>query len=303
MKICRNCQEEFSDKVTKCLYCGGPVEIVPTPGQRILDEPDKKEQSGIEPGKIWKYYKIPIITIIVLVAGVLFIILQKPDVNKSAQQENVIETPKVYAPAASAPESSSAPEVVPAPGSADDLFNNAFALCSSGKCTDAEKAIEYLNELIKMKPDLVEAYNNRGNAYSDLGQYQLAIEDYFRAIRLKRDYALAYNNRGHAYAAIGKYEWAIEDYDKAISLNPDYALTYRNRGLTYGRDLGQYQRAVEDFNEAIRLNPDDASTYDNRGNAYFMQANKELGCSDGQKACDLGDCKLLEWAKGKGFCH
>jgi hypothetical protein len=28
-----------------------------------------------------------------------------------------------------------------------------------------------------------------------------------------------------------------------------------------------------------------------------------MGCSDVQKACALGDCKLIEMAKGKGLCR
>jgi len=62
------------------------------------------------------------------------------------------------------------------------------------------------------------------------------------------------------------------------------------------------QRAIVDFNEAIRLKPADALSYTNRAGAYFMQGNKKLFCRDIQKACTLGDCKLLEMAKGKRYC-
>jgi len=51
------------------------------------------------------------------------------------------------------------------------------------------------------------------------------------------------------------------------------------------------------------LKQDYAKAYNNRGVAYLSQGNNELGCPDAQKACALGNCKALEWAKGKGFCH
>lgn len=73
-------------------------------------------------------------------------------------------------------------------------------------------------------------------------------------------------------------------------------------GLLTGK-LGQYQRAIEDFNKAIHLKPDYADAYNNRGTVYLMQDNKELGCPDAQKACGLGNCKLLEMAKSKGLCR
>ena len=65
-----------------------------------------------------------------------------------------------------------------------------------GKYTDPKKAIEYLSNAVRLQPYDAIAYNNRGIAYADLGDYQSAIEDYNQAIRLKPDYADAYNNRG-----------------------------------------------------------------------------------------------------------
>ena len=151
---------------------------------------------------------------------------------------------------------------------AADWFDKAQALGDGEKYTDPEKAVEYLNNAIKLKPEDALAYNNRGAAYAELGQYQRAIEDYNEAIRLKPEDALAYNNRGIAYS-----------------------------------ELGQYQRAIEDYNKAIRLKPEDALAYNNRGLAYLIQGNSKLGCPDEQKACTLGDCKLLEFTKGKGLCR
>ena len=251
-----------------------------------------------------------------------------------------------------------------------DWFNKAVALWDGEKVTNPKKTIEYLNNAIKLEPDVASSYLNRGVAYYDLGQHQRAIEDYNEVIRLKEDDAGAYNNRGNAYNSLGKHQRAIEDYNQAIHLQPDYAIAYNNRGIAYG-DLGQQQRAIEDYNEtirlkpdlasgyynrgyayddlgqykraiedynaaiqlkpddaktyncrgiaygnlgqfqraiedcsvAIRLQPDDAGAYNNRGIAYFRQGNNNLGCRDAQKAYELGNCKALEFAKGKGLCR
>jgi Flp pilus assembly protein TadD len=95
---------------------------------------------------------------------------------------------------------------------------------------------------------------------------------------------------------------AIEDFNKAIRFRPGDAYAYNDRGIAYGK-LGQYQRAIEDFNEAIRLKPDYAKAYNNRALVYFNQKNIFSGCSNAQKACALGNCKILEDAKGKGLCR
>lgn len=151
---------------------------------------------------------------------------------------------------------------------AADWFKKAVALWDGEKYTAPKKAIEYLNNAIRLQPDYADAHYSRGFAYYDLGQYQSAIKDYNKAIRLRPNDAIAYSNRGKAYAK-----------------------------------LGHNQLAIKDFNEAIRLQPDYVIAYNNRGFAYLLQGNNKLGCLDAQKACAMGLCTVLKWAKGKGYCR
>jgi tetratricopeptide (TPR) repeat protein len=72
--------------------------------------------------------------------------------------------------------------------------------------------------------------------------------------------------------------------------------------VTYTK-LHQYQLAFEDFNECIRIKPNYNSAYYNRGVLYLNHGYIELGCYDAQKACNLGNCELLEAAKRKGVCR
>lgn len=223
--------------------------------------------------------------------------------------------------------------------SAEGWVNKALSLQDDGKFTDPNKAIEYLNNAIKLEPGYARAYVLRGTAYDDLGQHLRAIEDYSAAIRLNPDNkvsASCYMARGLAYDDLDQYQRAIEDYSEAIRLKLDFPLIYTfrgvaynklnqhqeaikdfneyirmeqgnyngyyNRGATYSK-LGQHQRAIEDYNEAIRLKPDYAKAYHNRGVAYLAQSNKALGCRDAQKACDLGDCRLSALTEKYGDCR
>jgi tetratricopeptide (TPR) repeat protein len=174
-----------------------------------------------------------------------------------------------------------------------------LALFNEGK---TKEAMEHYNKSIRIKPDYPYAYNNRGIAYVKLHRHQSAIEDFNNAIYLKQNNVGAYYNRGNTYDDLGRYNLAIEDFNKSISLKPDYAEVYYGRGNAY-YELGQYQQAVEDYKEAIRIKPNYIWAYNNRGVAYFMQGNNELGCSDVQKACELGNCTGLEIAKDKGYCR
>jgi len=184
------------------------------------------------------------------------------------------------------------------PSYADAYYNRGNDYFNMGQY---QHAIEDYNEAIHLKSDFADAYYNRGKVYTNMGQYQRAIEDYNEAIHLKSDFAAAYSNSGAAYYILGQYQRAIEDYNEAIHLQPDFAAAYNNRGGAYAK-LGQYQRAIEDYNEAIHLKSDFADAYSNRALFYLNQGNKNLGCYDAQKACELGNCRISERAKGKGYC-
>jgi len=162
-------------------------------------------------------------------------------------------------------------------------------------------ALEDFNKAIYYKPDHPKYYYARGTVYEKLGQYQKAIEDYTQAVILKEDYADAYHNRGMIYGIMGKYQIAIDDFNKAIKLKENYAEAYNNRGFTFYR-MGQNKRAIEDYNKSITCKPDYTDAYCNRAAYYFKYGHHQLGCLDSKKACELGNCKILDAAKRIGYC-
>jgi tetratricopeptide (TPR) repeat protein len=178
-------------------------------------------------------------------------------------------------------------------------FNLASALAEK---ENFYKAIYHYNEAIRIDSYCEINYRNRGNAYAKLDKHQLAIDDFNKAISLNPDYADAYFNRGTSYGKSGQYQLAISDFNKVISLKPDNIKAYNNRGIVQTQ-LGLYRKALDDFNEAIRLKPDYADAYNNRSNVYLNQGNNKLGCDDAQKACTLGNCKILEAVKVQGYCR
>ena len=84
-----------------------------------------------------------------------------------------------------------------------------------------EESISVYDRTISLKPDFVEAYNNRGNAKQKQGQYEDALADYDEAIRLRPDYAKAYHNRGAAKDALDRIDEARQDFKNARDLAQD----------------------------------------------------------------------------------
>ncbi|MDD3953249.1 MAG: tetratricopeptide repeat protein [Lentisphaeria bacterium] len=184
--------------------------------------------------------------------------------------------------------------------------NEAMAFSNRGNAYkglgNVRQAIEDYNRAIEIKPDEAMAYGNRGVAYKGLGNYRQAIEDLNKAIEINANYVDAYMNRGAAYGALGNYRQAVEDLNKAIEIKPDEAMAYRNRGNAYA-GLGNVRQAIEDYSRAIAIKPGDADAYFNRGFVYLKQGDNISGCRDAQKACALGNCKLLKAANNGGLCR
>lgn len=145
-------------------------------------------------------------------------------------------------------------------------------------------------------------YQLLASALAEKGKFEDAIDNYNKAIRISPDIHLHYCGRGLAYDNLHQYQRAIDDYNHAIRLKPDYADVYFLRGNSYD-GLGLYQQAIKDYNEAIRLKSNYLEAYNNRGNTYFSKGNNKLGCLDAQKACALGNCRLLEFAKSQKLCR
>ena len=182
------------------------------------------------------------------------------------------------------------------------IFLAILSFLSWNQCVYWKNSIELWNHTLKVTDNNWLAYDSRGNAYNDLGNYKQAIENLNRAIGINPGSENSYLNRGNAYYGLGNYRQAIEDYGRAIEIYPDYADAYNNRGTAYN-DIGSYRQAIEDYGRAIEIKPGYPDTYYNRGFVYLNHGDNISGCRDAQKTCELRNCKLLEWAKGKGYCR
>jgi tetratricopeptide (TPR) repeat protein len=85
-----------------------------------------------------------------------------------------------------------------------------------------------------------------------LGYQTFAIEHYSTAIQLNGTRAGAFNSRGVARYNQGQYEEAIKDYDRAIELDPQYALAIKNRALSF-LFLGKAEEGKRGYALACKL--------------------------------------------------
>ncbi len=85
-----------------------------------------------------------------------------------------------------------------------------------------------------------------------LGNHQEALADYNEAIRLKPDNVEVYINRGSTNLILGEYAEALVDLNEVIRLQPDFALAYVNRAEAKV-NLNHINEAKSDFQTALEL--------------------------------------------------
>ena len=126
-----------------------------------------------------------------------------------------------------------------------------------------DKAIEDFDRSISLS-ETAEAYNGRGIAYYEKGEYIQSLGSFNMAIDLNsRDYKPFYN-RGNAYMQLKYYNKAISDYEHALVRKPDDPDIYINKGNTHFY-LKQFDKAIEEFNKAIKLDNKNYLTFFNKG--------------------------------------
>ncbi|MCG6880040.1 MAG: tetratricopeptide repeat protein [Deltaproteobacteria bacterium] len=110
-----------------------------------------------------------------------------------------------------------------AEGKAEEFFKQGE---KNSTVENADSAIFYYSEAIKINPEFVQAYNNRGIAYVWKKKYDLAIADFSKAIELDPEYGKAYNNRAIVYTYEGETDKARQDLYKAqrlgIAVDPKF---------------------------------------------------------------------------------
>ncbi|MGK7940528.1 MAG: tetratricopeptide repeat protein [Crocosphaera sp.] len=84
------------------------------------------------------------------------------------------------------------------------------------------------------------------------GDYQGAIADFSEIIRINPQEVEAYYNRGIAYAKLQDYQGAIADFNQALILDPTIAEIYLERAKVY-LQLGERDSAIADLNKAKQL--------------------------------------------------
>ena len=158
------------------------------------------------------------------------------------------------------------PEKMPPKPANPTGVSGTHVLWKGETCTDPEKALEYLDEALKIEPDYPQALIRRGLALSQLGYADDAFDDLTKAIRLEPS-AEAYLSRG---------------------------ICLLQQGNTAG--------ARKDLEEALRRDDRSYRVWNILGAVSLKEGKEQEACEAFEKACSSGDCAGIEAARREKIC-
>lgn len=147
------------------------------------------------------------------------------------------------------------------------------------------KAIEYYETANKID---LSPYNYKriSNCYSEMGEYNRAIEFIDKAIEIDSTQTSYLVTKANLYHEAGDTKAAIEAWDKYLQSDPEEAFGYYRRGW-FKSLINDVDGAIEDETMCITLDPEYAYAYVTRGELYKQQGKKELADEDFKKVIEL----------------
>jgi len=122
---------------------------------------------------------------------------------------------------------------------------------------DPQAAEINIRQALALKPDHVEARTLLAWIESEIrGDFASAVKEYAEVVRLRPDLPQAYNNLGVAQKRKGEIDHAAASFDRALALKPDYSAALTNRGWVFA-EQHKWPEARRDFEQALKIDPAD----------------------------------------------
>ena len=120
-----------------------------------------------------------------------------------------------------------------------------------------KKSLEYVEAIIKLEPNNVDAINFMVSIYDLMGDPKKAEEFVMNQIKNNPENELFRAQYGDLLLKLKRYDDAIEQYKKALSIDPKYMNVKRNLAVAYKNKAVEIQNAqTKKYNEDPSYNPD-----------------------------------------------
>jgi len=142
-----------------------------------------------------------------------------------------------------------------------------------------KEIIERNTAYLQLFPESGWSYNERGISFRDIGQRQLALEDFNKSIEINNKQSFFYYCRGDLILDYGSPRKALIDYDIAVKLDPDNKLYISGRADALQK-LGKLKKALTDCNKVLDEDSDYTLALYVRERVYKAMGEDELAQVD-----------------------
>ena len=163
-----------------------------------------------------------------------------------------------------------------------------------------DQAMAALQCAVYINPMLAESRMNLGNIYMRKDRLDDAIVEYQHAVKINSDDARIHNNLGIAYQRRGWLGDALAEHTSAVRLDPNFIDAYRNLATTY-RKLNRFAEAKTALTQALALEPQNAMLHCELADVYSQSGDCDEAIRRYEKALDLKH-DLAEAYLGLGIC-
>jgi tetratricopeptide (TPR) repeat protein len=159
---------------------------------------------------------------------------------------------------------------------------------------DFDEAVRCYSEAIRLEPEFLAAYGNRGISYRGRGNFEQAIADYNQVLKFNPLDAKAYSNLGIVLSSQRRNNEAETTFRKSIELNPSDPKTFNGLGNVLRREK-RYHEAETAYRKAIELDPSYIGVYHNLGNLLLIQKRYDEAVVTFRKAIELDPSQTRDY--------
>jgi lipoprotein NlpI len=135
-------------------------------------------------------------------------------------------------------------------------YDQALSFLGQGQI---KKSIEFLDKALDIDEQYFPAWNNKGVALLELGDYQEGLKCFEQVILLNPLDNMAWYNKGYVLLILEKYRESVEAFDIFLARYSQqdhfyrYALYLQAKGFYFLKD---YKKAIKLLQEAIEMDAD-----------------------------------------------
>ena len=138
-----------------------------------------------------------------------------------------------------------------------------------------EAAKKRCEDIIALKPNYAEAYNNLAILYEKKNDYPNALKNYALAVNLQPNYVIAHHNLGLLFLKYRKLDEAITQFKNVLELNPlSLSAHYYLANCFLAKD--ELDLAQLHFLEVLNINPEHSDALNNLGVVSLKKNEPQL---------------------------